>query len=932
MSLRMSTDPETTPLPAAPRVVAVVTADDPVLLRPCLEAIGRQVYGPARVIVVGGSDEVRKVAGETEAMWRPNLRAVYDALGPEVTYVWALRQRARPEPGALAALIRDGGRADASVAGSKVVDAANPEVLVSVGYATDVFDAPYSGLQPGELDQSQYDVIRDVAAVSDTSMLIRRDLFRGLGGVDPAMPPTSAAIDFCQRARLRGARVVVVPSSVVRYEGPDPAPRWRERAGETRAMIKAYSPLTLAWAIPVAFVVGLVESILGIFVGRMPLAGLLAAGVWNLVHLPSALKARFQARRGRQTGDEELFRYQINGSARLRALWDVLAERIRHRFPEGVLSGFAEAVESGQQRIRNPAFFMALLVVVLGLVATRQIWGEALPIVGFSLPPPDSPVDALAAYAGGWNPAGFGSPEVLRPHIAVTALVQMITFARAGLAVALIVVTSFLAGAFGTARLLRRWEVGPTPGLLAGVVLMAGPAMAAIGSTTRWMAIPAVAALPWVLLVVLRPIPGGLRGRFGAAVTTTLVLAIVAGFAPAVLPVPLVAVAAWAALGVGGDRVRPLVTVAVATVLAIPLLMPWVLFVDLGGFWTGGEPAFWTPSGWLVAFGAAAVAGVLVTGERTLGALAAWGGVVAVAGAAVARTGGLGGGAEASVAGLAGVALGMAIVTGAALEIGGRRRTWGGVTAVAVRAGAVGAALVVASTLLLVGPGRAGLPQDVLSDSFRFAAGEGSATTRILMFGPADTLPGEHRTFDGLPYRVIIPPYPATWEAHLNAPRLGDDALEDLLTDIVEGNVRRAGDALAGFGIGWVVFTERSPLEALFEAQLDLVPLRSLDFPVFRNEVVTGPAVSEDGVIWERDGTGFVDPTGAGGTVRLAINGDDRWGPGTWIQDEWAATITGSGGTLAFGGYPPRRFMALASAAWLLVLLGAWAMSREENP
>src|SRR3972149_6244802 len=86
----------------------------------------------------------------------------------------------------------------------------------SVGYATDVFNAPYSGLQQGDLDQAQFDVIRDVAAVSDASMLIRRDLYRGLGGVDPAMPPTSAAIDFCQRARLRGGRVVGVPSGVVR--------------------------------------------------------------------------------------------------------------------------------------------------------------------------------------------------------------------------------------------------------------------------------------------------------------------------------------------------------------------------------------------------------------------------------------------------------------------------------------------------------------------------------------------------------------------------------------------------------------------------------------------------------------------------------------------------------------------------------------------
>ncbi|MEK7252843.1 MAG: hypothetical protein AAB198_06330, partial [Actinomycetota bacterium] len=392
----MSIDPTTT-RPAAPRVVAIVTADNPDLLGPCLEAIAAQVYGPTRVIVVGGSDEVRRVTGEREAMWRPHLRAVYDAIGADFDYVWALRQRARPEPGALAALVYDGLRVEAAVAGSKVVDSLDPERLVSVGYATDVFNAPYSGLQEGELDQAQYDVIRDVAAVSDASMLIRRDLFRGLGGVDPTMPPTSAAIDFCQRARLRGGRVVVVPSSVVRYEGPDPIPRWRERAGETRAMIKAYSPLTLLWALPVTFFVGIAESVLGIFGGRFALPGVLAAGFWNIAHLPSAIKARFQARRGREVGDEELFRYQVNGSARLRALWDETAERVRARFPEGVLSGFAEAVEAGQQRIRNPGFFVGLLVVVFSLIATREIWTERLPVVGFSLPPPDSPIAALGS-------------------------------------------------------------------------------------------------------------------------------------------------------------------------------------------------------------------------------------------------------------------------------------------------------------------------------------------------------------------------------------------------------------------------------------------------------------------------------------------------------------------------------------------------------
>jgi hypothetical protein len=237
----------------------------------------------------------------------------------------------------------------------------------------------------------------------------------------------------------------------------------------------------------------------------------------------------------------------------------------------------------------------------------------------------------------------------------------------------------------------------------------------------------------------------------------------------------------------------------------------------------------------------------------------------------------------------------------------------------------------VASTLLLAGPGRAGLPTDVLGESFRFAVDPDGPPTRILLFGPAESLPGESRTLDGLGYRIIVPPYPASWEAYLNEPRLGDDALESLLTDILDGEVRRAGDALAQFGIGWVAFVEPSPLELLFEAQLDLVPLRSLDFPVFRNEAAAAPARSADGLAWLAAGTGYESPPGAGGAVTVASNADDRWGPGTWEQDGWANRITGGGTTVGFSGHTPRRLMAVASAAWALVLVATWAFSRRRR-
>ena len=923
----MSTDPPTSAdTVTAPVVAAVVTADDAELLQGCLEAIGRQVYGPPKVFVIGGDEAVRRCAAEADASWRPNIRGIYDTMGPDVAYIWALRQRSRPEPGALKALIEDGIRVDASVAGSKVVDAEKPERLISVGYATDVFDAPYTGLLADELDQQQYDVIRDVAGVSGTSMLIRRDLFRGLGGLDPTMTLTSAAIDFCQRARLRGGRVVVIPSSVVRYQGPDPAPKWRERAGETRAMLKAYGPLTLLWAVPVAFIVGLVESVLAPFVGRFPLPGLLAAGFWNIAHLPSALKARWQARRGREVGDEELFRYQVNGSARLRALYDALGERLRVRFPEGVLSGFSEAVEAGQQRIRKPAFFVGFLGILFALLATREIWGGHLPIVGFSLPPPDSPVAALGAYAGGWNPAGFGSPEVIHPSVAATALVQLLTFGRGGAAVALIVLGALLLGVFGTARLLRTWGIGSVAGYFAGMVLMAGTALGAATEDTHWVAIPAVAAIPWAMAGALRPWTGSMTERARRIASVVLPLGVVAAFVPLALVVPLAALLLWALVGVG-ERWGAVLRVSVGALAALPLLLPWVLYADLADVVTGGTGAFWEPPWIIIVLTGLAFAGALSSRDRVLVAVGTWGGVVAVLGGAAARTGSFGSGASVEVAGQLAAAVGIATVVATALEASVRHKQVAGLERGGVIAGTTAAVVLVILTLLVAGPGRAGLPGDRFTGDLDFAVPTDGPPARVLMFGTE--VPGSTRLLEGLPYRVIIPPYPASWEARLNETRLGDEALHGVLEGMLDGEVRRAGAALAEFGIGWVVFTESSPLEQLFEAQLDLFHLRSLDFPVFRNEVPTALARTPDGTEWAEAGTGFrSEDGGPAASVAVASNADHRWGPGAWEQVDWWNQVAPTTGSVRFRPHAPRRLMALGAGLWLVALGAIWVMGR----
>ena len=912
-------------------VATVVVAQSAERLGACLSAVGRQVYVPSQVFVVGGDQAVRAVADEHRALWRSNPRAALDALDPETVFVWLLRDRARPRPDALEALVQDGARVEASVAGSKVLDAADPGVLVSVGYATDVFDAPYSGLQAAELDQQQYDVIRDVAAVSAASMLVRFDLLRGLGGFDRTMGPIAGSIDLCQRARLRGGRVVAVPSSEVLYEGRDVAANWQERAGELRAMIKVYSPITLLWAVPLAFLSGLAESVVGPFLGRWPLFGFLAGWLRALVGLPSTLLARWRTRRFRVVGDEELFRYQTGGSARLKGMYDQGLERWRARFPEGALSGFSGAMEASRERLRRPAVVVGLGVIAFALVATRSIWLGSLPVVGFSLPPPESATATLSAYAGGWNPAGLGSPEVLRPEVAVTALLQAVLLGKAGLAVAVLTVAAFLGGVFGTARLLRVWGIGSVAGYLAGTVLMAGPAAWAIAGDGSWATVVALGGVPWAVGGALAPWRGSAARRVGRLAGLALATGWTGAFAPAVLLVPAAVVLLWALVGRG--RRWPGVPLALAgAALAVPLLMPWVLYADPGALFTSAPPAFWEP-GWVMAAAAAALLFALVGGDRTVAAVAGWGGLLVAAGSLVARSGELGVGREAGQAGLVAASLGLAAVAGAALEAGARRREVGGLRGVAGVLAVLAALALVGSTAVLALPGRAGLPEDRYTGLLAFAtAGEGPAA-RVLLFGPHEDLPGTSRDLEGLGYRLITPPHARSWDAYLNEPRLGDEALQAVLEDVLEGDVRRAGERLAAFGVGWVAFTEESPLEAIFEAQLDMVPLRGLEIPTFRNEVAAAVALGPGGVAWEPAGTGFRRPEAVGGdSVYLASNADYRWGPGEWSQADWANRVETAGAEIRFAVNPARRYLAVGSAAWLgglVVLLGVGRWGRR---
>jgi GT2 family glycosyltransferase len=901
-------------------VVAAVAVSDPEAVPKTLGAVRGQVYEPARIVLVGGGADVRRTADLEGVGWFASLAAMLGAIDTNVTHLWVVRSGAVPRPDALEALVGEAVRNDAAIAGSKLLHADDAEKLISVGLATDVFDSPYVGLDPDEIDFGQYDVVRDVAAVPAASILMRRDLAKGVDGPDRRMAPIPSAVDLCQRARLRGARVIVVPSSEVLIdEERTRDAHWREEAGRIRAMLKVYSWLTLIWALPTSLLIGFLSAIVAPFLGRFTLFSWLAAWLWNIAFLPSTLTARRRARRGRVGDDAELFRFQLRGSAELRTLGSEVAVRLRDQLGLEEGRGFTDLGRD----LRQPAFVIGFLAVLFALFSTRAIWGGSMPAVGYSLPLPESGWDAVLSYAGGWNPAGMGSVEPLRPFVGLAGLVQTVLLNRPGATMALFVVGAALAGLWGTVRLFRRFGIETVPALFAGSILIAGPAAQTIMNDTGITAWIAMGAVPWALQVALRRLPDGFFGRLGRLATATWVIGVVAVISPLVGLVPLVALLIWALVNVSERAAwRAALFGGIATVLAVPMLVPWIAVADLDRFLGSGAAAFWEPSIVVVVAVGAALLAVVIGAPGRLAAVGIWGGALAALGAVVARTGDAGFGREVEHLGLVLASLGSAAVVAATFEALTRVDTVVGWRRFVISLGTVAGIVVTAATLLVVLPGRMGLPGDQYDRDIGFtaAAGNDPSSARILVVGPADTLPGDSRIVRGASYRVVSAAIPTMDEAWLGDPTGADRALEVALNEVIDGETFRAGEVLADYGVRWVVALGDTPLESVFSAQLDLVALGTADGVALTFDGAPPTrAIADDGTPWRLTSTGYVGPESSG-RVRIAESANGRWRP-DWQQQGWANSLSATDGTIGFDPITARRTQAVVAAAFALGLM-----------
>ncbi len=831
------------------------------------------------------------------------------------------------EPDAIRALVEELYRSNAGLVGPKLASWEDPAVLQHVGLGLDRFGEVDPLTEPGEYDQEQHDAVRDVFVLPSACLLARADLFRALGGFDPAISFHGDDVDLCWRAHLSGARVVVAPQARVRHreELAVRRPDLHHELLQARHRMRSVATLTSGGRLPVRSielaVITVLELVVGLFTARLGEAwASLRAFVGLLPRTPSLLARRRAIARLRRVDDEEILRLQIRGSARL-------TRYRRSRDTETYIGTDATVRRWRESQLGTTIAWVVVAAWIL--LASRTMIDTRVPAVGELLPLPSSPRDWWSDFISGWNPGGLGGSVANPTGWGLLSIGSVLWLFRMGLGLTVIVVGSVFVGVWGTWRLATVFPSSRAR-IAALVVYAAVPLVPGVISTGRLSALLAYAAVPWFVHLLRLAVGIGtadplaaahgqdelvdgvidlrVRERVRRTALLALVSAVAVAIAPAVLPVLVViAVVLGVASLLVGAGVRTsarfialgLVACAVAWVLNLPWSAAWS-WDDLVAPRLAGAPGRGLDevASMAIGRGRLEVLGLLLYVPVLVGLLVgrAWrltwaaraaGLVVVFLGLAVLqdvddlpfRV------PEIGVL-LAPVALGLAIAAAAAIsafgqDVTGRRFGWRQPLGVL---GVAAVVLGVLPALLTLTDGAWYAPRTGLTTLVEgpLPPASESGDYRVLWVGDPRLIPFPSHDLGGGVALALVDDGPVDLGDRWAVPDgPADPELRDVIAQIASAGTRRAGRLLAPFGVRYVVVptvdgassTADEPLPVpagivdALAAQLDLVRSHTPPaFIQFENLAAVPTTASLGGPLAAASTANSVDPLVAAGT------------------------------------------------------------------
>ncbi|WP_425247976.1 glycosyltransferase [Streptomyces sp. NEAU-NA10] len=549
--------------------------------------------------------------------------------GEPVQWLWLLHDDCAPEPDALAELLRvvdnelELGRDDVAVVGPKLRGWYDRRQLLEVGVTIAHSGRRWTGLDRREQDQGQHDHVRPVLSVSTAGMLIRRDVFEELGGFDRRLPLMRDDVDLCWRAHAAGHRVLVAPDAVVRHAEAasrerravdcagrtTASPHKVDKAGAVYTLLVNSRTALLPWIL-VRLVLGTLLRTVAYLVGKVPgqavdeIRGLLG----TLLRPEKIIAGR--RRRGRpQVDKDELRTLFPPPGATVRATVEQVAGNFFGASDAETTTGAGRhggAIESGpggddadfleieqfarlKRVARKPGPVLFLVLLLVSLVACRNLLGGGALAGGALLPAPADASELWSRYLDAWHPVGAGGTPSAPPYLAIVALLASLLFGSTGLAVTVLLVCSvplagvtayFASRTLVASRLLRAWGAVVYAFLPAATGALAG---GRIGTAVLAVLLPLIARAGIAASGLAHS--SGARGSWRAAWAYALLLTITTAFTPIVWPVALV-------LGLAVLAVRrtdiPAYGLRFLAQLGTPLLIlaPWSLSLLPLGFFT----------------------------------------------------------------------------------------------------------------------------------------------------------------------------------------------------------------------------------------------------------------------------------------------------------------------------------------------------------
>ncbi|MFG3260565.1 glycosyltransferase [Streptomyces sp. NPDC048172] len=785
--------------------------------------------------------------------------------GEPVQWLWLLHDDCAPEADALTHLLRV---VDAdptvSVVGPKLRGWYDRRQLLEAGVSLANSGRRWTGVERREQDQGQHDQVRPVLSVSSAGMLVRRDVFEQLGGFDRRLPLMRDDVDLCWRAQSAGHRVLVVPDAVMRHAEASSrerrpvdcvgrarggaSPHRVDKAGAVYTLLANAPAAKLPWVL-LRLVLGTLLRVLAYLVGKVPRQALdeLTGLTGTLLRAGQIAGAR--RRRGRPAvAHSDLRPLFPPPGATLRATAEQVASNFGGRSePELSSGGRHGAVESGpgdedadyleveqfarlKRLARKPGPVLFAVLLLVSLVACRELLGGGSLAGGALLPAPDAVSDLWARYLDGWHTVGTGGTQSAPPYLAVVATFATLLFGSTGLALTLLLVCSvplagltayFASRPLVESRLVRAWASVAYAFLPAATGALAG---GRIGT--------AVLAILLPLLARAAVSAGGLRGRtsWRAAWAYALLLTLATAFTPVVWPIALVLAVALVALcpftgqSYGGTAARSAIALATPMVLLAPwsvtlLTSPEDFLKEVGlTYGTGSASALdlvtlspggpGTPGGLLLVGLVLAGLAALLRAERRLAILAAWtAALVALLFAALSN--------GSTWAGPATLGYGLALLSAAALGADGAKDRvaaqsfgWKQPVAALVAAAAVAAPLIAAVGWMIGGADGPLSRRDPVQVPAFVAEESGTRDqARTLV------LAGDSGGADGVSYTLVRGSGARMGDADLAAAGEADDRLGGVVANLVAGSGADQTSQLGGYAVRYVLVRDGAPRE-----------------------------------------------------------------------------------------------------------------------